>query len=335
VSDASGSPIARGARPADGGYRRASVLLTDQQCAWAWQVAERRSLKGLNCSVSDVVRLALDELRDRYPSTKTLEAALREHVWRELGTEPRRVRPSGPAAPPPALGRRRPLARPTAAMLARRAPPPGEAVRVLVVDHDATIRRGLRRALAGAEDIALVGELGDAGAALEFVAREAADVVLMDLAAPGQNGIAAVRALAMAHPEVRVVALVPSIDRELLLEAVDAGAVGYVLVDAGPEELAAGLRAAARGRASPALRAALSMLGGRSALPQLTGREREVLALVGRGLANKQIARRLGISEKTVKAHLGRVFQRIGVSDRTQAALWAVKSGLLERTGTS
>jgi DNA-binding NarL/FixJ family response regulator len=122
-------------------------------------------------------------------------------------------------------------------------------------------------------------------------------------------------------------------DRGRVLAALEAGAAGYLHPEAGAEELARGVRAAARGESAEALRAVLALVGeppGHPAEPaELTRRERQVLALVGGGLANKQIARRLGISEKTVKAHLGRAFQRIGVGDRTQAALWAERNGLL------
>jgi DNA-binding NarL/FixJ family response regulator len=157
----------------------------------------------------------------------------------------------------------------------------------------------------------------------------------MDVSMAGADGATAAAAIAAARPEVNVVVLSTVADRERVLAAVDAGAVGYLPRDASPDELVRGIRAAARGESAGTLRAALALVtesAGRTsqALP-LTRREREVLALVGGGLANKQIARRLGISEKTVKAHLGRAFQRIGVGDRTQAALWAERNGLLDR----
>jgi DNA-binding NarL/FixJ family response regulator len=212
-------------------------------------------------------------------------------------------------------------------------------IRVLLVDDHPMVRTGLRVFLSESSDVAVVGELSDGDAALSFVQREVPDVVLMDLSMPGVDGIAATRAISAAHPEVKVVVLTTFVDRERVLEAVDAGAVGYLLKDADPEELVRSIRAAARGESPFSPRAAQALLADRSdrssrAAPAaiLTGREREVLRLVARGLSNKEIARWLGISDKTVKAHLGAAFQRIGVRDRTQAALWAERNELLEES---
>ena len=131
-------------------------------------------------------------------------------------------------------------------------------------------------------------------------------------------------------PEAHVVVLTSFSDRERILEALDAGAVGYLLKDLEPEELHRGILAAARGESPLAPKAAHAVISARAdARPgnaELTDREREVLGLVSEGLPNKLIARRLEISEKTVKAHLTRVFQTIGVTDRTQAALWAQRN---------
>jgi DNA-binding NarL/FixJ family response regulator len=140
------------------------------------------------------------------------------------------------------------------------------------------------------------------------------------------------RRLATAVPEARVVVFTSFSDRERIVQALDAGAVGYLLKDAEPEEIHSAILAAARGEAPLAPKAAAALLADRAARPaaiELTAREREVLALVVQGMANKQIARRLGISEKTVKGHLTNLFQRIGVTDRTQAALWAERTGAL------
>jgi DNA-binding NarL/FixJ family response regulator len=152
------------------------------------------------------------------------------------------------------------------------------------------------------------------------------DVVLMDLEMPELNGIEATRELIAADPSARVVILTTFSDRENIMGAIDAGALGYLLKDAEPEEIIRGVRSAARGDSPLAPRAAREMITQRSEAAVDTGlsaRETEVLALVGEGLQNKLIARRLEISEKTVKAHLTSVFAQIGVSDRTQAALWA------------
>ena len=210
-------------------------------------------------------------------------------------------------------------------------------IRVLVVDDHPMVRTGLRVFLSESSDVAVVGELSDGDSALTFVDREIPDVVLMDLSMPGVDGIAATRAIVAAHPQVKVVVLTTFVERERVLKAVDAGAVGYLLKDADPEELVRSIRAAARGESPFAPRAAQALLADRSERSSreapaaiLTDREREVIRLVARGLANKEIARWLGISEKTVKAHLGAAFQRIGVRDRTQAALWAERNELLE-----
>jgi DNA-binding NarL/FixJ family response regulator len=155
----------------------------------------------------------------------------------------------------------------------------------------------------------------------------------MDLSMPGVDGIEATRRLMAQRPESRVVVLTSFSDRERILDALDAGAVGYLLKDAEPGELLRGIEAAARGESPLAPKAAKAVLTARAEsrpAAELTAREQEVLGLLGQGLANKQIARRLGIAEKTVKAHLTSVFQSIGVTDRTQAALWARSHGIGE-----
>jgi DNA-binding NarL/FixJ family response regulator len=210
-------------------------------------------------------------------------------------------------------------------------------IRVLLVDDHPMVRVGLRVLLGESSDLAVVGEVSDGDAAVEFVERERPDVVLMDLSMPGADGAASTRAITAGHPEVKVVVLTTFAERERVIEAVDAGAVGYLLKDADPEELVRSIQAAARGESPFAPRAAQALLADRSERSSrsapaavLTDREREVLRLVARGLANKEIARQLSISEKTVKAHLGSAFQRIGVRDRTQAALWAERNEMLE-----
>jgi DNA-binding NarL/FixJ family response regulator len=162
-------------------------------------------------------------------------------------------------------------------------------------------------------------------------------VVLMDLSMPGVDGVEATRRILGGHPDTAVVVLTSYADRDRILDALDAGAIGYLLKDAEPAELLQGIRSAARGESPLDPRAARTVLGARRerrALGDLTDREREVLALVAKGLANKQIARSLGITERTVKAHLTSVFQRIGVTDRTSAALWAQRHRLVAESGT-
>jgi DNA-binding NarL/FixJ family response regulator len=198
---------------------------------------------------------------------------------------------------------------------------------VLIVDDHALMRSGLGGLISGAEDMRVVGMASDGGEALQILADSPAQVVLMDLSMPGMDGISATARISEEYPDVSVLVLTSFSDQQRVTEALDAGAVGYVLKDTEPTGLLDAVRAVARGHSPLDPRVARLILHGRRAAPvaapELTDREREVLALVGRGLANKQIARVLGIREGTVKAHLTSVFQRMGVRDRTSAALWA------------
>ena len=203
-------------------------------------------------------------------------------------------------------------------------------IRVVLVDDHAVIRAGLAQLIATAEDIEVVGQAGDGAEAVEQARALTPDVVLMDLQMPGVDGVSATREIVSAGLGVDVLMLTSYSDNERILDALDAGAVGYLLKDADPDDVLSGVRAVARGESPIHPKAARALLGARSAggRPQLTAREVEVLQLVRDGLANKQIAKRLEISERTVKAHLTSAFSRIGVSDRTQAALWAQRNGL-------
>jgi DNA-binding NarL/FixJ family response regulator len=200
-------------------------------------------------------------------------------------------------------------------------------IRVVIADDHAVVRRGLEQLLAAEDDIEVVGLARDGSEAHALLSGAAPDVFLMDLSMPGVDGIEATRRILADAPGAHVVVLTSFADRQQVLAALDAGASGYVLKDADPESVAAAVRAAAAGQSPLDPRAARVLLDAQSqrrpSLPALTAREQEVLDLVGEGLANKQIARRLGIAERTVKAHLTSVFQAIGVTDRTQAALWA------------
>lgn len=199
-------------------------------------------------------------------------------------------------------------------------------IRVLVVDDHPLVRAGLVTLLGAAPDVEVVGEASDGDAVVAAATALAPDVVLMDLSMPGVDGVAATRAMASALPEVRVVALTSFTDRRRVTEVLTAGAVGYLLKDSAPEQLLDGVRAAAQGHAPLDARVAGALLPRRDDPSlRLSGREREVLRLTATGMANKQIGRVLGISERTVKAHLGSVFRRIGVEDRTSAAMWARK----------
>jgi len=204
-------------------------------------------------------------------------------------------------------------------------------IRLLIADDHVIVRSGLAQLVATMADVELVGAASDGAEAVALAAEHRPDVVLMDLEMPGVDGIEATRTLSTEQPGVAVVILTSFSDRDRIIGALDAGAVGYVLKDAEPDELARAIRAAARGESPLDPKAARALLSARGAVAPgaaLSEREREVLLMVAEGLPNKLIARRLGISEKTVKAHLTSVFRQIGVTDRTQAALWAERSGL-------
>ncbi len=204
-------------------------------------------------------------------------------------------------------------------------------IRVAIVEDHAVVRAGIEQVIALADDIEVVGTASDGLEAEPLVARLEPDVVLMDLSMPTLDGVEATKRVLASYPETKVLVLTSFSDRERILQALDAGACGYLLKDAEPDELLRAIRACARGEAPLSPRAAQALLSARrqpSPAAGLSDREREVLSLVASGLANKQIAQRLGISEKTVKAHLTRVFREIGVFDRTQAALWAQRQGL-------
>jgi NarL family two-component system response regulator LiaR len=205
-------------------------------------------------------------------------------------------------------------------------------IRVLIADDHAVVRQGLRTFLDLQEDIEVVGEAGDGAEALAAIERDAPDVVLMDLVMPGTDGIEALRQLRATAPDTRAIVLSSFIDDDKLFPAVRAGAAGYLLKDVQPQELVAAIRTVHGGGSllHPVVAARLmEALAGSAPLEQLTAREREVLVLIGRGLANKLIARELGIAEKTVKAHVSSVLAKLGLTDRTQAALFAVREGLV------
>lgn len=204
-------------------------------------------------------------------------------------------------------------------------------IRVLLADDHGVIRDGLGRLIAALEDVELAGVAADGAEAVEAAARLAPDVVLMDLEMPRLDGIEATRRIVAAHPGTAVLVLTSFSDRGKIVGALEAGACGYLLKDVDAAQVAEAIRAAARGESPLDPRAARTILDARSAPDPLAGlsqREREVLLLLAEGLPNKLIARRLEISEKTVKSHLTRVFRAIGVTDRTQAALWAERHGL-------
>jgi DNA-binding NarL/FixJ family response regulator len=204
-------------------------------------------------------------------------------------------------------------------------------ISVLIADDHGVIRDGLGRLIAALDDMEVVGAAADGEEAVTRARATAPDVVLMDLDMPRMDGIAATRLITAEVPGTAVLVLTSFSDRRRILGALEAGACGYLLKDASSTEVAEGIRAAARGESPLDPRAARTVLNARAEpdpLANLSVREREVLELLVEGLPNKLIARRLEISEKTVKSHMTKIFREIGVTDRTQAALWAERQGV-------
>jgi DNA-binding NarL/FixJ family response regulator len=214
-------------------------------------------------------------------------------------------------------------------------------IRVLIVDDHAVVREGLRAYLELQDDVEVIGEAADGEEALERSQRLRPDVILMDLLMPKLDGVGAMRRLRALVPESRVIVLTSFLDEDRVLPAIQAGAAGYLLKNAKPAELARAIRAANAGEtiidptAASRLVHAISNSSSEAARERerLTRREREVLELIAGGQSNKRIALALGISEKTVKAHVGHVLAKLGVTDRTQAALLAVREGLVGDAG--
>lgn len=215
---------------------------------------------------------------------------------------------------------------------------PTASIRVLVVDDHAVVRRGLLAFLGSEPDLEVVGDAGGGTEALDLLARldsegRRPDVVVMDLQMRPVDGIEATRQIRARYDDVEVVALTSFVDERRVREAFEAGAAGYVLKDADADEVAAAIRAAHRGEfeldpvVGRRLIASLRMAPRSEPTSELTSRELEVLRLVGAGRANKEIAVELGISERTARTHVSSILGKLGMSSRTQAALWAVREG--------
>ena len=215
-------------------------------------------------------------------------------------------------------------------------------IRVVVVDDHPIVRQGLRSYLSSRDGIEVVGDAGDGESAVALVADLRPDVVLMDLAMPGMGGLAAIRAVTDLGLGTRILVLTSFSSQDQVIPAIQAGAAGYLLKDAAPEEVDRAVRAVhhGEGRLDPAVAAlvmaevagasvaAASGAGSDAGLRRLTPRETEVLRLLAEGLSNRALAERLFVSEKTVKTHVSSILAKLGLADRTQAALYAVHHGL-------
>ncbi len=207
-----------------------------------------------------------------------------------------------------------------------------DSIRVLIVDDHAVVREGLRTFLELQDGLEVVGEAGDGEEALPLAEQLKPDVVLMDLVMPKLDGVGAMQELRGRVPGARVIVLTSFLEDDRLLPAIRAGAAGYLLKNVQPQELARAVRLADEGETliDPAVAARLvsAVADGQADEPEpLTPREQEVLELIGRGYSNKRIALELGVAEKTVKTHVSHVLAKLGVSDRTQAALYAARLG--------
>jgi len=208
-------------------------------------------------------------------------------------------------------------------------------IRVLIADDHAVVRQGLRTFLDLQPDVEVAGEAADGEEAVEAAGRLSPDVVLLDLAMPRLDGVAALPRLREAAPAARVIVLTSFGEDDRVFAALRAGAAGFLLKDVEPAELVRGIRTAHAGQAplSPAVAARvveeLAHPGRRAGGDELTPRELEVLRLIAGGRSNKRIALELGVAEKTVKTHVSHVLAKLGLADRTQAALYAVREGLV------
>ena len=209
-----------------------------------------------------------------------------------------------------------------------------DVISVVIADDHPFVRHGLRTYLETLDDMEVAGEAANGAEAVAVVERVRPDVVLMDLVMPELDGVGAIRRIHESVPATKVIALTSFDDDELVFPAIRAGAAGYLLKDVRPAELAEAIRKACRGEAllapSVAARLMQEVAGGPPPAATLTDRELEVLRLIARGMSNKLIARELVVSEKTVKTHVSNILAKLHLSDRTQAALYAVREGLAE-----
>ena len=213
--------------------------------------------------------------------------------------------------------------------------PDAAPIRVLLVDDHAVVRRGLRGFFDLIDDLEVVGEAEDGRQAIDRAASLGPDVILMDLLMPNVDGLTAIAEIKKARPEIEIVALTSFIEEEKVTAALEAGATGYLLKDAEAEEVAAAVRAAHAGevRLDPEVARLLTQRLRRrpeqEPVEPLTDREKEVIALLGRGASNKEIATQLFITERTARTHVSNILGKLGLASRTQAALYAVEHKLV------
>ncbi|GAA3885604.1 response regulator [Streptomyces sedi] len=209
-----------------------------------------------------------------------------------------------------------------------------EAIRVLIVDDHQVVRRGLRTFLEVQDDIEVVGEAADGAAGVAAAVELRPDVILMDVKMPGTDGVEALGRLREQGSGARVLVVTSFTERRTVVPALRAGAAGYVHKDIDPDALAGAIRSVHAGHVLLQPEVAGALLagegGGGGRAGALTDREREVLALIARGRANREIARALVLSEKTVKTHVSNILMKLDLADRTQAALWAVRHGMAD-----
>ncbi|NWJ48184.1 MAG: response regulator transcription factor [Chloroflexi bacterium] len=210
-----------------------------------------------------------------------------------------------------------------------------ESVKVLIVDDHAVVRQGLITFLELQDEIEVVGEASNGKEALQKVKELHPDVVLMDLVMPVMDGLTAIKEIKLMRPETEVIALTSFADDEKVFTAIRSGATGYLLKDVQPQDLVKAVLAAERGEvqlhpevAKKLMHEVLAPPKEADAIEELTEREREVLGLLGKGMSNKEIARDLSVSEKTVKAHVSSILNKLNLPGRTHAALYAVKRGI-------
>jgi NarL family two-component system response regulator LiaR len=210
-------------------------------------------------------------------------------------------------------------------------------IRLLIADDHAVVRQGLRTFLELQEGIEVVAEAADGEEAVAACKQTQPDIVLLDLVMPRLGGVEAIRRIRDVSPESRVIVLTSFFDDDKLFPAVRAGAAGYLLKDVQPQELVRAVKIVHAGNSLLAPEVAARVLDELASVPErapsadvLTAREREVLGLIARGMPNKVIARELDVSEKTVKSHVSNILGKLGVTDRTQAALYAVRAGLVQ-----